>query len=126
MVKTFKGHWDHPNGWCLLNELRRRHHNSIFNKFLLKTLLLICHLLHYYACGFRLFLSLAFLIYSLFSNFEYYIEILIQLYLLVMQLVMFLILIVMILCLIKSQAHPIIYPETRVSGCRMLIALHMM
>ncbi len=36
-METFKGHWACPNGYHLLGELRRRHRNSILNRFLLKT-----------------------------------------------------------------------------------------
>ncbi len=34
MIKTFKGHLASPNGSCRLSELRRRHQNSIMNRFL--------------------------------------------------------------------------------------------
>ncbi len=36
-METFKGHWADLNECHLLSELRRRHHNSIHNKFLPKT-----------------------------------------------------------------------------------------
>ncbi len=36
-INIFKGHWTVPNGCRLLRELKRRHRNSIFNRFLLKT-----------------------------------------------------------------------------------------
>ncbi len=36
-METFKGHWAGPDGCRLVSELRRRHQNSILNRFLLKT-----------------------------------------------------------------------------------------
>ncbi len=37
MMETFKGYWAGPNRFGLLSELRRRHGNSILNRFLLKS-----------------------------------------------------------------------------------------
>ncbi len=36
-METYKGDWACPNGCPMLSELRRKHQNSILNKFLLTT-----------------------------------------------------------------------------------------